>query len=423
MATNKVPSYVLPEPGAQEVPARATLDQLPRVSQKLKLICTRCGRKHAYEVGTIFHYQYGEGETATRHFAFTNYFRCLDCGSPGPWDVADHWQMLGLALCARAGIHHEGFIAGRCALFDGTSLQTPAMGEDYLRGLLDKDPNNTFLCTRLGNLLRGCGERDRATGWYEKAIALDAGDIEARHHLYCFAVQDLDLPAAIRHALLLVRSLLERRESVNEELTEDVALYLLDSLRGAPPEFQLEFLGKPNDATEPPERRFIRSLLEQEGDDEKITAEFAKRLLAGVTEIPPTSKTHAGGTVREVSHAEGTLNATEDDDAPPVVLVPSLRDLIAANALNIRKLTVAVESDGKRHLRVKDRRLVTLYDGQHLASWPVASLRELCRGDHQPPADMDHYPEDYCSHFYFIEKWALRPVSRHYVTFLRSSLP
>ena len=70
---------------------------------------------------------------------------------------------------------YEGLFAGRCALFDGTFIQTPAMGEDYLRALLDKDTHNAFLRTRLGNLFRGCGEKARASEWYEKSLALDAG--------------------------------------------------------------------------------------------------------------------------------------------------------------------------------------------------------------------------------------------------------
>jgi hypothetical protein len=184
----------------------------------------------------------------------------------------------------------------------------------------------------------------------------------------------------------------------------------------------------------------------------------------------------------------------DDGDPSSIALVPSLRDLVAAHALITGKLTVAIEADNQGHLRVSDRQLVTLCDGQHLVSWPVASLRELFRGNRQPPPDMDHYPKEYCSHFFFIEKhllpvcdaigdqtdqeleelysalrrrpdgrslgplhdflwqvcalllgkhqlssvefaaiagqlersvrkWALRPVSRNYVNYLRSSLP
>jgi hypothetical protein len=47
---------------------------------------------------------------------------------------------------------------------------------------------------------------------------------------------------------------------------------------------------------------------------------------------------------------------------------------------------------------------VALSDGRLIVPWPVASLREFFRGDRQPPADMDHYPKEYCVPFYFIER-------------------
>lgn len=40
-------------------------------------------------------------------------------------------------------------------LFDGTIVQTPAMGEAHLLRLIARDPENAFMHTRLGNLFRG----------------------------------------------------------------------------------------------------------------------------------------------------------------------------------------------------------------------------------------------------------------------------
>jgi len=79
----------------------------------------------------------------------------------------------------------------------------------------------------------------------------------------------------------LVRCLLEGRQTANEELTKGIALWVTDTLRSAPPEFRAEFLGKPNTAIEPPERLFIRTLLERQADEETIVREFADRLLDG----------------------------------------------------------------------------------------------------------------------------------------------
>jgi hypothetical protein len=384
---------------AQATPIRATPDQLPRLSQKLKLICIRCGQNHSYDVGTIFHDPRTEGEPAGRQFTFTSYFRCVSCGSPGPWEAADYRRLQALVLRAHRGLDHEGLALGRCELFDGTSLQTPAMGEDYLRGLLDQDPNNAFLCTRLGNLLRGCHERERAAGWYEKALTLDAGDLEARYHLYSFAVQALDIPAAISHALLFVHALLEGREAGSDELTEGSAVHVIETLRNAPPEFRAEFVGKPGSTAEPEERRFIRELLEQCGDEEEIIKTFVDRLLGRESETPTSTEPRAEGT----SHADDATETADDGDALPIVLVPSLGDLVAVHGLNNAQLAVSFESDGRGHIRVGDRHLVAISDGRFAVPWPVTSLRELFRGDRQPPAGMDHYPMAYCIHFYFIE--------------------
>src|SRR6266487_3806766 len=127
MAKNQTPKYdpqsVLTTPSiprgiatprqmAQPTQKRITrimLDEMPRVSQKLKLACARCGRRHTYDVGAIFHAQEGEGESAKRHYTFTNYFRCLDCGSAGPWDIADFFKVLALVLRARVDSGYRGF--------------------------------------------------------------------------------------------------------------------------------------------------------------------------------------------------------------------------------------------------------------------------------------------------------------------------
>jgi hypothetical protein len=84
------------------------------------------------------------------------WFRGVSCGSPGPWEVADYWPLLGLALRARTGLDHEDLVLGRCELFDGTSLQTPAMGEDYLRGLLDQRGDEAKITTKFTDRLLGC---------------------------------------------------------------------------------------------------------------------------------------------------------------------------------------------------------------------------------------------------------------------------
>ena len=371
------------------------MDEVPRLSQKLRLICKSCGDSHTYDVGTIFFDGEGEGESATTHISFTNYFRCRKCNHAGPWDVADYLKLIGLTLRKKVQSSYEGVYFGRTALFDGTFTQTPADGEDHLLGLIAKDPRNAFLCTRLGNLLRGCGERTRAAEWYEKALALDPGDVEARHNLYDSAWDDRDWPVVLRQMPLLARHLLAGRKTKDEELTHGIALSLTNTLRKLPPEFRAELLGQPKRTPEPAEWIFIRTLLEQTGDEDAIVNDAAERLLAGEAEP------------MQIEVLSPELDLEDDDGGPAIVLVPSLREVVEKAGLKADKLTVPWEVDGKGHSPVKDRHSIPLYDQKKFADWPVASLPELFRGGKIPPADMDHYPPAYCSHFFFIEEHLL----------------
>jgi hypothetical protein len=90
-------------------------------------------------------------------------------------------------------------------------------------------------------------------------------------------------------------------------------------------------------------------------------------------------------------------------DLPIKDLIPSLQEVARVDGLDAQKLIVAVEANGQKRFRLPDKHRVLLSDGQKFAHWSVTSLRELFRGDRQPPPDMDHYPEDYTAHFFFIE--------------------
>jgi hypothetical protein len=88
-------------------------------------------------------------------------------------------------------------------------------------------------------------------------------------------------------------------------------------------------------------------------------------------------------------------------------LVPTLRAVVEAAELNPDKLTVALEADNHRNIRVLDRHSIPVTDGEKMASWAVPALAELFRGSQTPPPDMDHYPEEYAPHFFFIENHVL----------------
>jgi hypothetical protein len=97
-----------------------------------------------------------------------------------------------------------------------------------------------------------------------------------------------------------------------------------------------------------------------------------------------------------------------DHAAPPALeLVPSLAEVVRAAGLNPKKLAVAFEADGQKHVRVVDKHTVPVSDGQKIVPWAVPALSELFRGNRTPPADMDHYPPEYTPYFFFIENQVL----------------
>ena len=88
-------------------------------------------------------------------------------------------------------------------------------------------------------------------------------------------------------------------------------------------------------------------------------------------------------------------------------LVPALRQLVEAGGLNPYKLMVALEADDRRNIRVLDEHSILVHDGNKMFLWQVPALGDLFRGSRTPPPDMDHYPEAYASHFFFIENHVL----------------
>ena len=90
-----------------------------------------------------------------------------------------------------------------------------------------------------------------------------------------------------------------------------------------------------------------------------------------------------------------------------IELTPTLRPLVEREGLNPHTLTVAVEADGQGTIRVQEKHSVHVYDGKKMVRWQVPTLQELFRGNRRPPPEMDHYPEEYRPHFFFIEKHVL----------------
>ena len=64
---------------------------------------------------------------------------------------------------------------------------------------------------------------------------------------------------------------------------------------------------------------------------------------------------------------------------------------------------MGLQVEDPAHVRLPDRHTVPVTDGEKAVLWPVASLRELLRGQRLPPKDIEHYPPEYAAHLYFVE--------------------
>jgi len=366
-----------------------TLEDFQGVSQKLRLTCRKCGDRADYDVGAICCDPGKEGESGGINYTFANYFRCRKCGGPGPWEIVDRWKVLGMAARATLGWKSENFQIARCVMFDGSVFQTPALGEEHLLSLIHKEPDNAFLHTRLGNLFRNCGHDAKAAEWYEKALRLDANDLEARHSLFIFATTNGNHDDAQVHAMALVRSFLDGHTTKADDLTEGLAASLVENLRGASPSFRERLLGTQMGGAASREEVFIRSLLAAEGDEETIVSDAVEWLLPGSPE--PSRENDASDSSEE--------SATLLFDP-----IPSLQALVATHELNHGKLTVAFMADGQGNIRVCQKHSIPVTDGAKTVPWEVPALAGLFRGNAIPPNDINHYPPDYFPHFFFVEK-------------------
>ena len=92
-------------------------------------------------------------------------------------------------------------------------------------------------------------------------------------------------------------------------------------------------------------------------------------------------------------------------------LFPTLRSVVQSERLDAEHLCVALVANDRGDIQMQDKHSVLICDGENTALWQVPALGELFRGSQTPPADMDHYPEAYCPHFYFIENHVLTVCS------------
>ena len=175
------------------------------VSMRLK--CGKCGHVARYNVGTVVFDPDAEDRAAEAAY-FTGYFRCRKCKSSGPWEfVSETYLVLtALTVSRMAGLEDERFQFGKMFMFDGSPSHSPAQGEDYLKEILEREPDNAFVWSRLGNVYRSVGRYRAALQAYRKAVELNPGDLESHFGIgsILFEQEKSKLAAQHLHQVLIL---------------------------------------------------------------------------------------------------------------------------------------------------------------------------------------------------------------------------
>jgi hypothetical protein len=173
---------------APEEPRNKPIAELVEpVGMPLELRCGPCGRKGKYGVGRICidpdkAREEGPG-FMDRAFSCTGYFHCKHCGAGGPWHLTPTSQMMlmGLMLQAIHSPDEARIFLGKPVLFDGTQTQCGTQSVAHLEQLIEKDPGNYYLWSRLGNTFVAAELPDRALEAFREAIRLEEHDVESLH--------------------------------------------------------------------------------------------------------------------------------------------------------------------------------------------------------------------------------------------------
>jgi tetratricopeptide (TPR) repeat protein len=364
----------------------------PLVSQELELECGSCKHRGTYDVGTIF-LPDPESKTPPENLGFKNYFRCVSCGSAGPWEVCDFSKVQEIARHRHEPGYANRIFIGAMGLQEGTVWQTMAMAEDHLLEELKGQPDSFYLLAHLGNLMRNCGQIKRAIPYYEKALLFNPWELESRFYLFSFALQDNNLFVAAAHAGLLVGTFFDGYEARTEPITEALAFSTVKKLRMSPQGVRqrlLQALHEPEDVGMALD--FFKKLFKAEGPEVKILEHFTECLLEMA--ILPFDPSEAAAD--DKVDREATL-----DPCPP------LKALVEAKGLHEKLLSV-VPPETKESLN-QERSNIKVSDGTATVEWKVPSLRELFRGEQKPIPDLrpDDFPLAYVFFVLSLEQYIL----------------
>ena len=159
--------------------------ELPKTFN-MRLKCGKCGHTADYQLTKIIiSPAAAKAKNPTESISFGDYFRCRQCQSAWPWEFTGdaHLTLTGLLANSLAGNKDERIIFGIPQLFDGTPFLSAAQAEEHLLGLLEREPENSFVWDRLGNVYEQAGMTEKAKQAFVKALEVDPKNIESHYSL------------------------------------------------------------------------------------------------------------------------------------------------------------------------------------------------------------------------------------------------
>jgi hypothetical protein len=161
---------------------------------KLVLVCQPCGHKGKYDVGRVsvdpdaMRLPRQAGDWLDESVCFTGYFRCRHCNAGGPWELTRTTRLKLLAFLALSLQNPKQALVRvfRPQLFDGTLCRTATQGEAHLQKLIEANPTDFFLWSRLGNLYTNAELPEQAFAAFTRSVDLNPHDVESLHSLACY---------------------------------------------------------------------------------------------------------------------------------------------------------------------------------------------------------------------------------------------
>lgn len=189
-------------------------------SNKQVLTCGHCGSKGHYDLGFVAidlelwqkdekdptHKSQSAPKDMMDYVQTTGYFRCKQCNGAGDWKLKNPLFIFGLltGLLSRGREDNSRYMAGKIALYDGSTPKWATDAEENFLNKLRKNDQDGYLWNRLGNLYLKGGRPELAAAAYEKSIQVDPSQVESYYSLGGLLFQVGELEKSAYHSRMML---------------------------------------------------------------------------------------------------------------------------------------------------------------------------------------------------------------------------